>query len=166
MSEFPFGQPCPLNPSHQGHILGLIPVCRSPSGLGAASPEHYPPHQESPQPEAPGVPARRTIRDIGSSCNNWRKRSLDRSIRIIQQDKEQYGKQQKEHSWLYHSKTRTSLHRWSRTNRMQVMEERISGNEDTIKEVDLSVKENVKFRNSYYKTSTKLGTPWEDQAPT
>jgi len=41
------------------------------------------------------------------------------------------------------------------TNEIQEMEERISGIEDTIEEIDTSAKENVKSKNSWHKASSK-----------
>ena len=42
------------------------------------------------------------------------------------------------------------------------MEERISGVEDTIEEIDISVKENVKLKKNWHKTSIKSGILWKD----
>jgi hypothetical protein len=45
------------------------------------------------------------------------------------------------------------------TNRIKTMEERISGIEDTIEEIDTSVKENVKPKKFLTQTSRKIGVP-------
>ena len=60
-----------------------------------------------------------------------------------------------------------NLGAWKRTleavffNGIQEMEERISGIEDKIEEMDTLVKENVKSKKSRHKTSTKSGTLWK-----
>ena len=45
------------------------------------------------------------------------------------------------------------------TNRIQEIEERISGAEDSIEEIESLVKENNKSKNSLHKTFRKSGTP-------
>ena len=43
------------------------------------------------------------------------------------------------------------------------MEERISGVEDTLEDMDTVAKDDAKSKNCYNKTSKKLGTPWKEQ---
>ena len=49
------------------------------------------------------------------------------------------------------------------TSRIQEMEGRISGIEDTVEEMAISVKENVKSKKLLAQTSRKSGTGWKNQ---
>ena len=51
------------------------------------------------------------------------------------------------------------------TNRIQEVEERISGAEDTIEEIKSLVKENNNPKNTLHQTSWKSGTPWKKLKP-
>lgn len=52
----------------------------------------------------------------------------------------------------------------SLTNKIQVMEDRFLGLEETIEEMDISIKENVKSKTHMaQKTSRKSGMLWKDQ---
>ena len=61
-----------------------------------------------------------------------------------------------------------NLQMWTKTieasinNRKQEMEEILSGIEDMIEEIDVSVKENLKSKSSWHKTSRKSGNHCED----
>ena len=53
--------------------------------------------------------------------------------------------------------------RTATTNRIQEVEERISGWENTIEEIDMSVKEMLNLKHTWHKTFRISGTWWKEQ---
>jgi prefoldin subunit 5 len=83
-------------------------------------------------------------------------KELNKTIQYLKMEVEMIKKSQRETTLEIENlgKKSGAIHT-SITNRIQDMEERISGAEDSIENMDTTIKENAKFKNILIKTSRK-----------